>query len=67
MSGKVFAIVVVLLAVVVGILACVMPISHIMSILIIMKFFNAMLPILGVGALVKYIMCCHSHGNGKCQ
>lgn len=55
MSVKVFGIVIIVLAVVMGILASVVPVSHIMNILLVMKFFNAMIPILGVGALVKYI------------
>ncbi len=61
MSAKVFGIIIIVLAVVMGILASVVPVSHIMNVLLVMKFFNAMIPILAVGALIKYV----ASGNSK--
>lgn len=65
MSGKVFSIVIIVIAVVMGVLACVVPVSHVMNILLIAKFFDVMLPILGVGALIKYLSCCGNKNDNS--
>jgi hypothetical protein len=70
MSGKVFSITVVIIAVLIGILVCVVPMTSIMSVLLVMKFFQAMIPVLGVGALLKYILCgnsCPTCSTDKCK
>ena len=56
---KVFVLVVIGLAVLLGILEAVLPTDRLADLLIIQKFFTGMIPILGVGALIKYIACCH--------
>lgn len=45
----------VLVAIAMGILACKLPTTQIAGLLLAAKFFDVMLPILGVGALVKYL------------
>lgn len=65
-KGRLFATVIVLLAVLMGILVLVMPPEKIMYLVNVSRFFEVMIPILGVGALLKYICCCHSHhGDDK--
>lgn len=58
MVGKVFVIVIVIVAIIVGILGVVLPADRLHDLLIIVKFFDVMLPILAVGALIKYLCCC---------
>lgn len=62
MSHKIFSSVIVLIALVVAVLACTVSIDSMDSVMIVAKFFDVMLPILAVGALLKYLCCC-----GKCS
>lgn len=58
MTNKTFTLLFVLLAVVVASLGAILPPSQISKFMMISNFFNTMLPILGVGALLKYL-CGH--------
>ncbi len=58
MCGKVMAIVFIVVAVLMGLLACALPSDHLSKVILVAKFFDVMLPILGVGALLKYITTC---------
>ncbi len=50
-------------AVIVGILSLVLPMEKAAAIVAIENFFGVMLPILAVGALLKYIFTCTKSGN----
>lgn len=56
MLGKVFTLLVVIVALIIGILAISLTSERLRDLIIIIKFFDAMLPVLGVGALLKYIL-----------
>ncbi len=70
---KMGALVFVIIAVLMGILACALPADQVGHLLIVAKFFDVMLPILGAGALIKYLFshhhCCSKEGNeaGSCS
>lgn len=62
MSSKIFAIVVIVVALAMGILASVLPSERLADLALFSKFFLSMIPVLLVGALVKYIFACnHTH------
>ena len=79
MCGKIFTIVIVLIAVIMALLAIFLPPEHIEYLIVVSKFFDVMLPILAVGALLKYLCkcptcavkcsCCNKDGqtSGKCH
>ncbi len=56
--GKVFATVIVIMALVLAVLASVWPQERLADIIYVSRFFDVMLPVLGVGALIKYLCCC---------
>lgn len=56
--NKMFVLVVLTLALVLGILEAVLPTHRLADLMVIQKFFTGMIPVLGVGALVKYLACC---------
>lgn len=56
--NKVFFLVVIVLALVLGTLEAVLPTHRLADLMVIQKFFTGMIPVLGVGALVKYLSCC---------
>ena len=58
MLHKAFVIIVVVVAIFVGILSTTLSTDHMIYGLSFAKFFDAMLPVLGVGALLKYLTCC---------
>ena len=58
MLGKIFTIVVILVALAIGILATVLPSERLHDVIMLVKFFDVMLPVLAVGALIKYLACC---------
>lgn len=62
MCGKIFVTVVLLIAVVLGVLVNVLTPEQLEIIVPISRFFDAILPILAVGALVKYLF----KGNFHC-
>ena len=62
MGSKVFAIVVVVVALIMGVLASVLPSERLADLALLSKFFLSMVPVLLVGALIKYIFASnHSH------
>lgn len=61
MKHKVYSAIIVIIAVVIGILAIGLPPEKLDGVSKVYRFFDAMLPILGVGALIKYLCCCHNH------
>jgi len=62
--NKLWAIIVVIFALVIAILAVSLSQSAMRPIFMITTFFDVMIPILAVGALVKYLACCkHCHGD----
>ncbi|NNM60256.1 MAG: hypothetical protein HKM04_10655 [Legionellales bacterium] len=68
---KVGSIAIIVLAVVVGVLACSPFLDQVQNyLLVVAKFFDVLLPILGVGALLKYLLkrdCCPCCKSEKCQ
>lgn len=58
MCNKVFAIIVIIVAIIMAILISVWPQDRLADIFYVSRFFDVMLPILAVGALLKYLFCC---------
>lgn len=56
--SKLWALVVVIFALVIAILAVSLHQDAVRPVLMIVSFFEVMIPFLGVGALVKYLFCC---------
>ncbi len=65
MISKLWALVVVVFALVLAILALSLPQGGVAHIIKITAFFDVMIPILAVGALVKYLFCCK--GGKSCD
>ena len=61
---KVWAVIIIIIALIVAVLASVWPQDRLADIIYITRFFDVMLPILAAGALIKYLFC--HHGYGKC-
>ncbi len=66
MLMRVFVILIVLVAIVVGVLALTLPREEIVKLIIFRDFFDVSLPILAFGALVKYLCSCR-HGHHHCN
>lgn len=62
--SKLWAFVVVVFALIIAVLAVVLPQTSLRPIFVITTFFDVMIPILAVGALIKYIACCK---KGHCS
>ena len=62
-SYKCVATVIVIVAIVVAILGVTLPMNHLNSVMVVTNFFDIMIPILAVGALLKYLLCC---SKSKC-
>ncbi len=58
MCNKIIAILSILIALVLAILAVALPAEDVTTIIIISRFFEVMIPILAVGALIKYLFAC---------
>ncbi len=58
MCGKIFTIIILLIAIVMAVLGSALTPEHIDYVIIVSKFFDIMLPILAVGALIKYLWKC---------
>lgn len=54
--SRTISILAVILAVIMGVLALALPAKNIETVVVMAKFFDVMLPVLGVGALLKYLM-----------
>jgi hypothetical protein len=63
MCNKIYGSIVVLASIVLAVLVLNVSVDNLDNILKVMKFFDVMIPILAVGALVKYIFC----GGKKCK
>lgn len=55
MAHKIYCIVVIVLAILMGILASVLPSERLADLVLISKFFLSMIPVLVVGGLIKYL------------
>lgn len=64
MCSRVFAIVVVIIAVLLAFFASILPQNQLTGIVYFSRFFDIMLPILAVGALIKYLFC---FKQGRCD
>jgi hypothetical protein len=66
--SKVFVTVVLILALLMSILGSVLPLEKMHDFMLVMRFFENMIPILAVGALLRYVTCggssCNCGGNG---
>lgn len=58
MLSKIYAIIAILVALLIGTLTITLPDAQIARVVLLTKFFLAMLPILGVAVLVKYLFKC---------
>ena len=58
MSGKLYATIAILFALALAILGSVLPAEHIKNFMLASNFFNIMIPVLAVAALIKYLGCC---------
>lgn len=65
MCMKVFVFLVILVAIAVGLFTLFLPRDQIVAMLVFREFFDVALPILGFGALVKYLCTCG--GCGSCK
>lgn len=66
MCSKILAILFILIALILAILASILPQDKLVSIVYISRFFDVMLPVLAVGALIKYLCVykhCHHHDH----
>lgn len=63
---RIFAALVIIIAVGIGALALILPRDQLIKLIIFRDFFDISLPILGFGALVKYLCSC-SHHCGSCH
>ncbi len=58
MCGKIFTVVILLIAIVLAVLGSLLAPEHIDYVIVASKFFDIMLPVLAVGALIKYLCKC---------
>lgn len=67
-AGKIWAIIVIVVALIIAILASVWPQDRLSDIIYITRFFDVTLPILAFGALIKYLAKCkHECGCSCCS
>ncbi len=64
MCSRIFAVIFVIIALLLAITASMLPQDRLASIIYITRFFDIMLPVLAVGALIKYLFC---HGWKHCK
>lgn len=62
---QLFAAVVILVSIAVGVLALTLPREAVIQVIVFRDFFDTTLPILGFGALVKYLCTFHCDSCGK--
>lgn len=65
---KFFVFVMVILAIIVAVLGVSLPRDHLQPIVVITNFFDVMIPILAVAALLVYLckaVCCNSHHHDE--
>lgn len=66
MCNKIYGGIVLLLSIVLAVVVVNISIDNIDSVMKVMKFFDVMIPVLAVGALIKYIFCGGKRGC-KCK
>lgn len=57
MCTKVFAIIFIVIALLLAIFASILPQNQLTGIIYLSRFFDIMIPVLAVGALIKYLFC----------
>lgn len=57
MCSRVFAFIFVIIALLLAVIASLLPQDKLASIIYVTRFFDIMLPVLAVGALIKYLFC----------
>ncbi len=62
---RVFTTVIVVIAIIVGALALALPRDQLARLIMFRDFFDVSIPILGFGALVKYLCSCRHHCHNK--
>lgn len=69
MCNKITAVVVIVLALAMAVTVSVWPQQSLTFVVFVSRFFDVMLPILAVGALLKYLICgnCHCHQDQICK
>ena len=67
MCNKIYGSIVVLAAIVLAVVVANVSIDNIDNIMKVMKFFDVMIPVLAVGALIKYVFCGHKKCKCKCS
>ncbi len=65
MGSKIFAIIILILAILMAVLVSVLPQDQLANLFYVSRFFEVMIPILGVGALLKYLFCFHHCRHGQ--
>lgn len=58
MCRKFFAVIFLLLALLMGVMVSVMPPERLQDLIVVSRFIEVMIPILAVGALIKYLFSC---------
>lgn len=58
MCKRVFVGFIIAVALILAVLASVLPQQSLASLIYVSRFFDVMLPVLAVGALIKYLCCC---------
>ena len=61
MKGKALSTVFIIIALIMAIAVTLMSPEQAMKLLPVSRFFDVMIPVLAVGALFKYLTCCHQH------
>ncbi len=57
--NTIFSVIILLVAVILAILTVSLPEDHLLKLISIFRFFDIMLPVLAVGALIKYLFSCN--------
>jgi len=57
MCGKIYGVLVLLIALVLGFLVINVSMDSVDKVMMVIKFFDVMIPVLAVGALLKYVFC----------
>lgn len=63
MCGKIFAIVMILVSLALAVVVSVWPQERMTDVILLTRFFEAMIPVLAIGALIKYLCSCGSCRN----
>ncbi|MBI5447738.1 MAG: hypothetical protein HY939_03300 [Gammaproteobacteria bacterium] len=68
-KGRAFTAVIVVIALIMAIAVNLLPPEKLAVLVPVSRFFEVMIPILGVGALLKYLCCCRHHDdeNKSCR